>query len=270
MFRTTEHRVLAATGPRTALVAVATPNNPTGKAASGEALRRLSGGAPQALVLADLAYAEFADDDPTRAMLALPNVIVARTLSKAWGLAGLRIGYMVGPEQVIGWLRAAGGPYSVAGPSLALAAARLLGDDADVHAYVSRVREERANLFELLTQLGAEALPRRPTSSWRFDRSPWVWRRWPGSASPCGSSPRHRRSRAICASPVRAARKSSSGSRCPARDPLAPSALFDLDGVLADVSARTGRPFSTRRAPSARTSAPTSSAKPRATPNGEN
>lgn len=231
-------RVLAATGTRTALVAVATPNNPTGRAASTEDLRRLSEGAPHALVLADLAYAEFADDDPTRAMLALPNVVVARTLSKAWGLAGLRLGYMVGPERVIGWLRAAGGPYSVAGPSLALAAARLLADDSDVHAYVSRVREERAKLSELLTELGAEVLPSQANFVLaRFDRSSWVWEALAGLGI------------AVRIFPETPALEGYLRITCPGRAEeferlaaalrtiLAPEALlFDLDGVLADVS----------------------------------
>jgi histidinol-phosphate aminotransferase len=231
-------RVLKAAGPKTALVAIATPNNPTGGWATAEDLRRLAAGAPHALVLADLAYAEFADDDPTRAMVTLPNAIVARTLSKAWGLAGLRMGYMLGPGQVINWLRAAGGPYSVAGPSLAIAAARLADDDSDVRAYVSRVRQERSELSQLLAELGANALPSQANFVLaRFDRAAWVWEGLAGLGI------------AVRIFPEAAALDGCLRITCPGgavdfdrlaaalRTVLAPEALlFDMDGVLADVS----------------------------------
>jgi histidinol-phosphate aminotransferase len=80
--------VVAAMTPRTALVAVVSPNNPTGAVATRADLERVARAAPRALVLADLAYAEFADEDLTPAALALPNVLVTRTLSKAWGWPG--------------------------------------------------------------------------------------------------------------------------------------------------------------------------------------
>ena len=82
--------VLAAVTPRTAMVVVVSPNNPTGCVATGEDLRRLADRAPQAVLLVDLAYVEFAEEDLTAAALALPNAIATRTFSKAWGLAGLR------------------------------------------------------------------------------------------------------------------------------------------------------------------------------------
>ena len=230
--------VLAAVVPETALLAVVTPNNPTGQIATAEDLRRLSAGAPRSLLLVDLAYAEFTDVDLTSAALALPNTIVARTLSKAWGLAGLRIGYMAGPERVIGWLRAAGGPYSVAGPSLALAGARLAEDDGDVRSFVSRVRDERARLCDLLGKLGARALPSQANFVLaRFTSAPWVWQALAGLGI------------AVRIFPERAELEGYLRITCPGREEeferltsalrtiLSPEALlFDLDGVLADVS----------------------------------
>ncbi|HEV8480885.1 MAG TPA: TIGR01548 family HAD-type hydrolase [Candidatus Eisenbacteria bacterium] len=230
--------VIEATGPSTALIAVVTPNNPTGAAASAEDLRRLSAACPRALLLADLAYAEFADEDPTRTALELPNAIVARTLSKAWGLAGLRIGYMVGPERVIAWLRAAGGPYSVAGPSLTIAAARLVSDDADVRAYVDRVRRERNDLEQRIAGLRAKALPSQANFVLaRFARPLWVWEALAGLGI------------AVRLFPERPALEGYLRITCPGQADgferlvsaletiLAPEALlFDLDGVLADVS----------------------------------
>ena len=68
-------------------------------------LQALSAGAPGALRVVDLAYEEFAEADLTHTALALPNAVVIRTFSKAWGLAGLRVGYALGPVEIIRWLR---------------------------------------------------------------------------------------------------------------------------------------------------------------------
>ncbi len=84
--------MLAAVRPDTTLIVVTHPNNPTGGWATAEDLRRLRAGAPQALLLVDLAYVEFADEALTALALGMPGTLVVRTLSKAWGLAGLRLG----------------------------------------------------------------------------------------------------------------------------------------------------------------------------------
>ncbi|MCP4247979.1 MAG: histidinol-phosphate aminotransferase family protein [bacterium] len=151
--------VVEATSDRTALIAVVTPNNPTGAVATADDLQRLSARAPQALLLVDLAYAEFADCDLTHAALALPNGLVLRTLSKAWGLAGLRVGFALGPPEVIRWLRSVGNPYAVSSLSAALAAEWLAQGDAAVDAYVQQVRDERSRLSSTLRDVGAGPLP---------------------------------------------------------------------------------------------------------------
>lgn len=140
--------------PETALIAVVTPNNPTGTVAAREVVGRLAAAAPHAIVLADLAYVEFADEDFTDFCLTFPNVVVTRTFSKAWGLAGLRVGYALGPTEYIGWMRAAGGPYAVSRPSLALALARLEADEGESARFISQVREDRDRLHRLLDDLG--------------------------------------------------------------------------------------------------------------------
>lgn len=145
--------------PTTAVIAVVTPNNPTGAVANAEDLRRLSLAAPGALLLVDLAYTEFADVDLTSTALSLPNALVIRTLSKAWGLAGLRVGYAIGAPQVIRWLRCAGNPYPVSGLSAQLAATWLKVGSEDRRAWIDRVRTERSSLAELLRELGANPLP---------------------------------------------------------------------------------------------------------------
>ncbi|MCP4589914.1 MAG: histidinol-phosphate aminotransferase family protein [bacterium] len=152
-------RVLDAADSRTGAIAVVTPNNPTGAVATVETVRELSAAVPQALVIVDLAYVEFADEDPTAEVLTLPNVLVVRTLSKAWGLAGLRVGYAMGPTAIINGLRAAGSPYPVSGLSLALAATWLETGSDCVDGFVQRVRAERGQLYQLLAHYRAYPLP---------------------------------------------------------------------------------------------------------------
>lgn len=165
----------AAVGSATAVLAVVSPNNPSGAVATAPELTALAAAAPHALLVVDQAYGEFADVDLTPAVSAIGNGLSVRTFSKALGLAGARVGYAVGPATVIAAMRAAGGPYSVARASLAVAAARL-ADHGDSAAYVARVREERAALSALLRELGAAPLPSqanyvlcRPPDPARFD-----------------------------------------------------------------------------------------------------
>lgn len=151
--------MIAAASPRTAMVAVVTPNNPTGAAAGVGDLRRLSEAVPKAILLVDLAYTEFAEEDLTRAALELPNAVVVRTFSKAWGLAGLRVGFAVAQPAVAETLRAAAGPYPVSGLSLALAEASLRTREPEVRSFVASVRNERRLLVRLLVALGGRPLP---------------------------------------------------------------------------------------------------------------
>ena len=152
-------RVLAAITPRTAVAAFVSPNNPTGAAAGADDLRRLSAALPNGLVLVDLAYAEYADEDLTQTALALPNTVVFRTFSKAWGLAGLRIGYAIGPLEAIDWMRMAGSPFTANAAGLALAAAWLERGAAIVRLGVERVKRERRELAGFLEARGAKPLP---------------------------------------------------------------------------------------------------------------
>jgi histidinol-phosphate aminotransferase len=144
---------------RTAVIGVVSPNSPTGLAATGDELRALARRAPGVLLLLDGAYAEYADEDLTAAALALPDAVVVRTLSKAWGLAGLRIGYAVGPERVLGWMRAVGHPYAVSSPSLAIATAWLAQGEQAMAAHVARVRTERGQLAAWFHARGAGPVP---------------------------------------------------------------------------------------------------------------
>lgn len=144
---------------RVAVVVVVSPNNPTGSVATLADIRTLAARAPNALLILDHVYVEYADADLTAAVLDLPNVLLLRTFSKAWGLAGCRVGYAVGSPYLIRVLRAAGGPYSVAAPSVALALAQLEHGGEPLRAHVARVREERRLLAARLTAYGLSPRP---------------------------------------------------------------------------------------------------------------
>lgn len=144
---------------RTALVAAVSPNNPTGGVVRAGDLVALSQASRRAVLLVDLAYTEFADEDLTPLALELPNAVVVRTFSKAYGLAGIRVGYAVAPEEIAGVLRAAAGPYAVSAASVEVARAALEISAGRLAGNVARVREERRELFELLTSRGARVLP---------------------------------------------------------------------------------------------------------------
>jgi HAD superfamily hydrolase (TIGR01548 family) len=213
-----------------------TPNNPTGQVATAADLQRLAAGAPGALLLVDLAYGEFADVDLMPTVLGLPNAVGVRSLSKAWGLAGLRVGWVAGSVPLIAPLRAAGGPYAVAGPSLRLAHASL--DDADgVAGFTARIKEERQQLAADLAGLGGEAIPSQGNFVYaEFPDPAWVRDGLAGlgigvrlfDAAP-GPGPL----RISCPGE----REDFARLREGLRTVLAPEALlFDMDGVLADVS----------------------------------
>jgi histidinol-phosphate aminotransferase len=144
---------------RTSVVVVVSPNNPTGGVATLADVRRLAAAAPNALLILDHVYVEYADEDLTPRVLDLPNVLVLRTFSKAWGLAGCRVGYAVGSPYVIGVLRAAGGPYSVAAPSIALALTQLTQGLEALRAHVARIREERRMISARLVARGLGPRP---------------------------------------------------------------------------------------------------------------
>lgn len=119
---------------------VCSPNNPTGTVTPREELLRLFDHAP-GVVLLDEAYGEFTDAHDLRAEAAKrENVMVTRTFSKAWGLAGLRVGYGVGSAALVAAVTKARGPYKVTTVSEA-AAVHALRDDAEWFA--STVREAR-------------------------------------------------------------------------------------------------------------------------------
>jgi len=229
----------AAIDASTPLAYIATPNNPTGGTISRDDLLAVSARAGQnTILLLDLAYTEFAAEDLTPLALERPNVIVTRTLSKAWGLAGMRVGWAVAPAELALDLRRVGQPYAVSSLSLQVAA-RWLGDGARIVAgQVDRIREERRNLSALLRDLGGEPIESAANFVLcRFANAPLVADLLAG----CGIGVRRYPRTSKLADYLRIT--------CPGFDAvfarlaraleaaIRPEAiLFDMDGVLADVS----------------------------------
>ncbi len=140
-----------------AVLFLTTPNNPTGLPIATAELLTIARALPTTLIVADLAYVEFQDEDPSAALLALDNVLVVRTFSKGFGLAGLRVGYALGPAALIAPLLACGSPFPVAGPSLAMAQRAL--DAGPDRTAIEAVRRERSTLRDALLGRGLTVLP---------------------------------------------------------------------------------------------------------------
>jgi len=138
-------RVLAAVTSQTRLIAVANPNNPTGTIASAEDLVRIANTAPHAAVLVDEAYFEFCGQTLLGSIRNLPNVFVARTFSKAYGLAGLRVGVLAGPAEQMRMVRRVCSPYNVNAAAL-IALPEALADQEYGRQYVSEVQRGRERL----------------------------------------------------------------------------------------------------------------------------
>lgn len=148
----------AAVTERTRVVMLCTPNNPTGPAIPHDELVAFVDSLPaDVLVLVDEAYVEFVDDPAATRGLEVwrsrPNVVVLRTFSKAYGLAGFRVGYAVAHDDVSAALRSCTLPFSVSVPAQAAVIASLDAHDALMER-VAALRDERALLASGLRDLG--------------------------------------------------------------------------------------------------------------------
>jgi histidinol-phosphate aminotransferase len=139
--------VLAAITPATRVVFLTNPNNPTGVSAPFEAIRAVARAVPpQAIVFVDEAYADFAGRSFIPELSTFSNVIVGRTFSKAYGLAAIRIGALVGAPAVLDPIRHATPVYSVnIAAVVALQAA--LSDQDYVDDYLEQVKASKALLY---------------------------------------------------------------------------------------------------------------------------
>jgi histidinol-phosphate aminotransferase len=146
--------VLAAMSPRTRVVFVTNPNNPTGARVALDDIRTIARRLPPgAVVFVDEAYAEFSGATFLPELPHHPNVIVGRTFSKAFGLAGLRIGCLVGAPDVLDPVRLAVPVYSV-NVAATVAVQAAIADRAYVDAYLREVEASKALLYAACDRLG--------------------------------------------------------------------------------------------------------------------
>ena len=151
-------RVLAAITSRTKLILLATPNNPTGQTIPREQMLAICEAAPHAVVFADEAYFHFHGETTLPDVGRVPNLIVGRTFSKAYGLANLRLGMLAGPAALMQYIRKVSSPYNVNGVALTVLP-EALADQAYLDWYVSEVRRGRERVEEAFAEWGIRFWP---------------------------------------------------------------------------------------------------------------
>ncbi len=140
------------------VIYLCSPNNPTGTALSRPAIETIVEHAPGVVIL-DEAYAEFADGDCLDLVAKWDRLIITRTFSKAFGLAGLRVGYAVAAPYLTGEIEKSRGPYKVSSLGARSAIAALTEDSHWVNERIAEAREARTGLTRELRRLGLDPLP---------------------------------------------------------------------------------------------------------------
>jgi histidinol-phosphate aminotransferase len=148
---------------KTKIVYLANPNNPTGTYLPFDEVKRLHAALPAGVLLVlDAAYAEYvrSNDYASGLELALtaPNVVMTRTFSKIYGLAGLRLGWMVGPAHVVDAVNRIRGPFNVNAPAIAAGAAAI-ADEAHLAAAIAHNDEWLQKLTRGIEEAGLRVTP---------------------------------------------------------------------------------------------------------------
>ncbi len=153
-------RVINAITKDTKLVVLVSPNNPTGTAIADDDVISILRKAKEndTLIVIDEAYYEFCDKSFVNLVNDFDNLLVIRTFSKAFGLAGLRMGYLIGSRMLTKYLAKAQSPYSVNAPAL-IAAEAALADTSFVRGYVNEVKKNKLFVREELENLGVKSYP---------------------------------------------------------------------------------------------------------------
>ncbi len=150
--------LLATITPQTRLIAIANPNSPTGQTVTRAQILQVLAAAPHAAVLVDEAYFHFFGETVMDLVGQIPNLIVARTFSKAYGLAGLRLGMLAAAKEQMQWMRRVISPYSV--NALALACLPpALEDKEYLNWYVGEVKAARLLMEAALDRLAVHRWP---------------------------------------------------------------------------------------------------------------
>jgi histidinol-phosphate aminotransferase len=143
---------------RTRVIAIANPNNPTGLTVARSDLLQILKAGPNAAVLVDEAYFEFGGETLLPDLPHFPNLFIARTFSKAYGLAGLRLGTLIAAANQIEHLRKFCSPFNVNAVALACLD-EALADQGFVRDYVAQVRKGREVVAALCSELGLYSWP---------------------------------------------------------------------------------------------------------------
>jgi histidinol-phosphate aminotransferase len=151
-------RFVAAITPRTKLVVISSPNNPTGAVVSREQILAICAQAPHAAVLVDEAYYHFHGETVLDDVKRVPNLLVARTFSKAYGMASLRIGMLAGSADLMRYMRKVSSPYNVNGVALDCLPVAL-EDAAYIAWYAEQVRVGLARTMDRLRELNVDFFP---------------------------------------------------------------------------------------------------------------
>ena len=155
--------ILAKVTPKTKIVFLANPNNPTGTYLPIGEVRRLHSSLPRNVMLVlDAAYAEYVRRNDYEAGIELvsanPNVVMTRTFSKIYGLAALRVGWLYGPQAIVDVLNRIRGPFNVNAAAIAAAIAAV-EDDAHLEAAIRHNEQWLAWTRDALTKLGLDVTP---------------------------------------------------------------------------------------------------------------
>jgi histidinol-phosphate aminotransferase len=152
--------MLGAVSARTKLIVLCSPNNPTGNSMALGDARRLAEAGP--VLLADTAYADFDPDTDLSSLVGeYPNVVLARTFSKAYCLAGLRLGFILGDPALLDWIDRFLVPGSSVSSASLHAGLAALEDEEYYRRHVGRIIAERGRLLEKLRDLGLSAYESR-------------------------------------------------------------------------------------------------------------
>jgi histidinol-phosphate aminotransferase len=151
-------RFMAAITEKTKLIIVATPNNPTGAPVSREHLLAIAKTAPHAVLMVDEAYYHFHGESVMQDLSDVPNLIVARTFSKAYGLANLRAGMLAGNPELLRYVRKVCSPYNINGVALDCLSVAI-EDEGYLAWYVEQVRVGRERMMGGLAELGVPYFP---------------------------------------------------------------------------------------------------------------
>ena len=158
--------ILSAVTPKTKMVFLANPNNPTGTYVPFDEVKRLQKGLPgNVLLVLDAAYAEYVQRNDYESGIELvattDNVVMTRTFSKIYGLAALRLGWMYGPAHVVDAVNRIRGPFNVNGPAIAAGIAAIRDT-----AHVDRARAHNARwLSWLMDEIGKLGFPVTPSAA---------------------------------------------------------------------------------------------------------